>query len=78
MVPLRNYAPIGRESTALTDAEIRRAETAMRDDMVAGPRAGTARYDRRRGRIVLSLDNDVELAFPPELAEGLDKRSCQN
>jgi hypothetical protein len=61
---------------ALTDADIRRAETVMRDDMATSPRAVAARYDRRRSRIVLSLENGVEVAFPPELAEGLDKASA--
>lgn len=31
----------------------------------------TARYDRRRARVVVSLNTGVELAFPPALAEGL-------
>jgi hypothetical protein len=61
---------------ALTDEDIRRAEKVMRDDMEAGPRAVAARYDRRRARVVLSLDSGVELAFPPNLAEGLDKASA--
>jgi hypothetical protein len=61
---------------ALTDADIGRAEAVMREDMAASPRAAAARYDRRRRRIVLSLDNGAELAFPPELAEGLDKASA--
>lgn len=56
---------------ALTDGQIRRAERAMRARM-AGPRAIGARYDRRRRRVVVSLNNGLELAFPPELAEGLD------
>jgi hypothetical protein len=58
---------------ALTDEGIQKAEAAMRERMAAGPRAIAARYDRRRARIVVSLDNGLELAFPPELAEGLDK-----
>ncbi len=56
---------------ALTDGQIRRAEQAMRERM-AGPRAIGVRYDRRRRRVVVSLNNGLELAFPPELAEGLD------
>jgi hypothetical protein len=36
-----------------------------------GPIAIAARYDRRRERIVVSLDTGVELAFPPQLAQGL-------
>lgn len=30
-----------------------------------------ARYDRRRARVVVSLNTGVEVAFPPSLAEGL-------
>jgi hypothetical protein len=60
---------------ALTDAEIRRAEQAMQSRMAAGPRAVQARYDRRRHRVVVSLDNGLELAFPAELAEGLSEAS---
>ncbi len=38
----------------------------------AGPVVVSARYDRRRGRIVVNLDTGLELAFPPQLAQGLD------
>jgi hypothetical protein len=58
---------------ALSDDEIRRAEEAMQLKLAATPRAVEARYDRRRTRVVVSLDNGLELAFPPELAEGLDQ-----
>lgn len=34
-------------------------------------RAISARYDRRRGRIIIALSNGLELAFPPDIAEGL-------
>jgi hypothetical protein len=37
----------------------------------AGPVAVAARYDRGRGRIVVSLSSGLELAFPPHAAEGL-------
>jgi hypothetical protein len=57
---------------AITDEDIARAEKTMQDTMAAGPRATSARYDRRRARVVVSLDNGLELAFPPTLAEGLD------
>jgi hypothetical protein len=36
------------------------------------PSATTARYDRRRGRIIVSLNNGLELAFPPHIAQGLE------
>jgi hypothetical protein len=35
------------------------------------PVAVAARYDRRRDRIVVSLNSGLELAFPPAMAEGL-------
>jgi hypothetical protein len=37
------------------------------------PIATAARYDRRRDRIVVSLDSGLELAFPPRIAQGLEK-----
>lgn len=37
-----------------------------------GPFAVAARYDRRRDRVVVSLDNGLELAFPPRIAQGLE------
>jgi len=38
----------------------------------SGPIAVAARYDRRRDRVVVSLDNGLELAFPPRIAQGLE------
>ena len=43
----------------------------MRDCLDATPRAIAARYDRRVSRVMVSLSNGLELAFPPHLAEGL-------
>jgi hypothetical protein len=37
-----------------------------------GPIAVAARYDRRRDRVVVSLNNGLELAFPPRIAQGLE------
>jgi hypothetical protein len=45
----------------------------MQTQMASGPRAVAARYDRRLARVIVSLSNGLELAFPPEFAEGLDK-----
>lgn len=59
---------------AITERELERAEkrmTALRD---AG-RAVSARYDRRRSRIVVALNTGVELAFPTRLAQGLANAS---
>ena len=44
----------------------------MQSDLRGQPRAIGARYDRRVSRIVISLDNGLEIAFPPRLAEGLE------
>ncbi len=49
-------------SAANRRASERRANTAV---------AVAARYDRRRDRIVISLNTGVELAFPPGIAQGL-------
>ena len=37
-----------------------------------GPIAVAARYDRRRDRVIVSLNNSLELAFPPHIAQGLE------
>jgi hypothetical protein len=55
----------------LSDSQIRQAEKRMKARMAATARATSARFDRRRSRIVVSLDNGLELAFPPNMAEGL-------
>jgi hypothetical protein len=39
----------------------------------AEPVALAARYDRRRDRVVVRLNTGLELAFPPHIAQGLDK-----
>jgi uncharacterized protein DUF2442 len=39
----------------------------------AGPIAVAARYDRRRDRIIVSLNTGLELAFPPRIAQGLER-----
>lgn len=57
---------------AISDADVKRAEARMQARLKAGPKAVSARYDRRVARVVVSLDGGLELAFPPHLAEGLD------
>jgi len=42
------------------------------------PGATAARYDRRRGRVIVSLSNGVELAFPPAIAQGLEKAGAHD
>ncbi|OIQ77350.1 hypothetical protein GALL_409570 [mine drainage metagenome] len=58
---------------AITDADVKRAEGRMQARMKAGPRAVSARYDRRSARVVVHLDTGLELAFPSHLAQGLDQ-----
>jgi len=50
-------------ATATRRADKRRA---------TGPIAVAARYDRRRDRVVVSLDSGLELTFPPRIAQGLE------
>ena len=56
---------------AMTEADVERAEARMQARRKAGPQAVAARYDRRIGRVVIQLDNGLEVAFPPHLAQGL-------
>ena len=56
---------------ALTDAALKQAEARMQKRRDAGPRAVSAHYDRRVGRVIVHLSTGVELGFPPSLAEGL-------
>jgi hypothetical protein len=55
---------------AIIEQELKRAEERM-ETARSGGHAVTARFDRRRGRIVVKLNTGVEFAFPAELAEGL-------
>lgn len=41
------------------------------DNEILAPRAKWARYDRKRGRVVVELTNGCAFAFPPDLAQGL-------
>lgn len=54
----------------ITERELARAEQRMTATRAAA-RAVSARYDRRTSRVVVQLDTGLELAFPPDLAEGL-------
>lgn len=55
---------------AITEQELAQAEQRMAAAQSAS-RAVSARYDLRTSRIIVRLDSDLELAFPPRLAEGL-------
>ncbi|MFM9973769.1 MAG: DUF2442 domain-containing protein [Beijerinckiaceae bacterium] len=56
----------------ITGDELQQAEARLADRRKAQPHAVAARYDRRIGRIVIRLSNDLELAFPPHLVQGLE------
>ena len=56
--------------TDITEAE-RRCQRALRIE----PRAKTARYDRRTGRVRVVLTNGCSFAFPARNAEGLARAS---
>ena len=47
------------------------AEEQMRQTMRRSPRAVRARYDRRRSRIVIQLDNGLDLVLPTRLVDQL-------
>jgi hypothetical protein len=55
----------------ISDDAIHRAEQRMRKRLASGPHAVAARYDRRLSRVMVTLSNGLELAFPPHMAEGL-------
>ncbi|WP_174297420.1 DUF2442 domain-containing protein [Sphingomonas bacterium] len=55
---------------AITERELAEAKARMAETRAAG-HAVSARYDRRRARVVVGLQSGVELTFPARLAEGL-------
>lgn len=55
---------------AVSEQEFAQAEARSAETRAIG-HAVSARYDRRRARIVIGLDTGVELTFPTELAQGL-------
>ena len=55
---------------AIAEDELKQAEKRMAAVREAGY-AVSARYERRRSRVVVVLNAGVELAFPTRLAEGL-------
>src|SRR6516164_5165679 len=68
--PWRPYVRNGEEFMAVTEREVQQAEkrmAALRENGFAV----SARYDRRTARIVINLNNGVQIAFPTRLAEGL-------
>ena len=62
---------------AITEQDMKAAETRMAATRAAG-HAVSARYDRRRSRVVVVLNTGVEITFPTRLAEGLADASPDN
>ncbi len=62
---------------AVTEQDLTQAETRMAATREACY-AVSARYERRRSRIVVALNTGVEPAFPTRLAEGLAGASHEN
>ncbi len=58
---------------ALTDSELERANKRAQARKAKYPAARSAHYDKERGKVVVVLTNDVELAFPPSSIQGLEK-----
>ncbi len=55
---------------AITELELERAAARTREEREAG-HVLSARYDRRRRRVVVRLNTGIEVTFPVALAEGL-------
>ncbi|WP_372069214.1 DUF2442 domain-containing protein (plasmid) [Tistrella mobilis] len=55
---------------AVSEQEFIQAEKRTQAHRQAGY-AVAARYDRRTARVVVKLNTDVQISFPPRLAEGL-------
>lgn len=61
---------------ALTDEEFERANKRAQARKAKFPAARSAHYDKVRGKVVVVLANDVELAFPPASAQGLENATA--
>jgi len=59
----------------LTEAEFEAAEARGRKMLETEPRAKSARYDRRSGRVVIDLMNGCTYAFPVQLVQDLQGAS---
>jgi len=56
---------------AISKEQVKAANARGAAAIARGPIARAARYDSRRGLIVIALEGGCEFAFPPALAEGL-------
>lgn len=55
----------------ISDAELEAADRRGREYLASVPLATSARYDARRRRVVLELNNGSTFAFPTEAVQGL-------
>ena len=62
-------------TTDRLDREIDRARDRGRRSAAVEPRAASARYDRRTGRIVVGLTNGCSFVFPARSLQGLEHAS---
>ena len=60
----------------VTREEFRKAAARGKERLGQGPIATGAHYDRKSGRIVVSLDSGLDIAFPPTSVEGLERASA--
>jgi hypothetical protein len=58
---------------AITDDDVREAEARMQELRNATATAVAARYDRRIGRVVISLSSGLDVAFSPHDVQGLER-----
>lgn len=58
-------------TNAEIDAALRRGGIAQANE----PRASSARYDRKSGRVIVELTNGCTFAFPARMAQGLEEAS---
>ncbi|MDO1581740.1 DUF2442 domain-containing protein [Rhizobium oryzicola] len=61
----------------LTEQDLQAAEQRMQK-LRSNGYAVSARYDRRSGRVIIELNTGVQIAFPAELAEGLENAGLED
>ena len=57
----------------VTQNEIERAAKRTRALTTRAPKAVSARYDRRLNRVIVRLNSNLDIAFSPQDAEGLER-----
>ena len=56
----------------VTQNELERATKRARAFTTRAPKAVSARYDKRLGRVIVHLNTNLDIAFSPQDAEGLE------